>query len=162
MDRRRLACIMDRRRLACIMDRGRLVRSAGLNPAVINAGRMPALNRSDIINIMSKQYRTFAQFWPYYVLEHSRKGTRLLHFIGTSLLFVFLIHALFAQSLVSLAAGVICAYGFAWIGHFTIEKNRPATFQYPLFSLIGDFKMYGLMWTGRMEEEVQRLRLRTT
>jgi hypothetical protein len=70
-------------------------------------------------------------------------------------------HALFVQSLLSLAAGVICAYGFAWIGHFMIEKNRPATFQYPLFSLIGDFKIYGLMCTGKMENEVKRLRLRT-
>jgi hypothetical protein len=118
--------------------------------------------RSVIIKLMNKQYRTFDQFWPYYVLEHSRKGTRVLHFFGTSLLFVFLIHALLAQSLFSLLAGVICAYGFAWTGHFLIEKNRPATFQYPLFSLIGDFKMYGLMWTGRMEREIERLRLRTT
>jgi hypothetical protein len=111
---------------------------------------------------MSKRHRTFDQFWPYYVLEHSRKGTRVLHFFGTSLLFVFLIYALLTQSLLSLLAGVICAYGFAWTGHFLIEKNRPATFQNPLFSLIGDFKMYGLMWAGRMEQEVERLRLRTT
>ncbi|MCI0606443.1 DUF962 domain-containing protein, partial [bacterium] len=73
---------------------------------------------------MSKRYQTFDQFWPYYVLEHSWRGTRVLHFVGTSLLFVFLIHAVLTQSLISLLAGVICAYGFAWAGHFLIEKNR--------------------------------------
>ncbi len=111
---------------------------------------------------MTKQYTTFDQFWPYYVLEHSQRGTRLLHFAGTSLLFLLLIHAILTQSLWSMLAGVICGYAFAWIGHFCFEKNRPATFQYPFFSLIGDFKMYGLMWTGKMGQEVERMKLRTT
>jgi hypothetical protein len=111
---------------------------------------------------MNKQYRNFEEFWPFYVLEHSQKGTRVLHFLGTSFLFLFLIHGLLSQSLVSLGAGVVSAYGLAWAGHFWIEKNRPATFQHPLLSLIGDFKMYGLMWIGRMEQEVERMRLRAT
>ena len=98
---------------------------------------------------------SFEQFWPFYVSQHSRSSTRALHFAGTTMV------------LGSLAAGVLVApgwaavapvlgYGPAWIGHFFFEKNRPATFTYPLWSLRGDFRMYWLMWTGRMAPEVDR------
>ena len=106
---------------------------------------------------MRKAYKDFNEFWPFYVREHSKKGTRMLHFIGTTALFIFLVAAIWSGSVWSLVAGVVAAYGCAWTGHFLIEKNRPATFQYPLLSLRGDFKMYALMLTGRMESELQRI-----
>ena len=109
---------------------------------------------------MRKAYKDFNEFWPFYVREHSKRGTRTLHFIGTNALFIFLVFAIRIGSVWSLIAGVVAAYGCAWTGHFLIEKNRPATFQYPLLSLMGDFKMYALMLTGRMEKEAQRINAR--
>jgi len=106
---------------------------------------------------MSEQrITTYRAFWPFYVLQHSRPGTRQLHFAGTSgaLALIALAGAL-PQPWLLLAAPV-CGYFFAWVGHFVVEKNRPATFTYPVFSLIGDFHMYGLMWLGRMDNEVAR------
>jgi len=108
---------------------------------------------------MNKRYKDFQEFWPFYVREHSKIGTRILHFIGTTSLFVFLLHAVVTGSPLSMLAGVFAGYGCAWTGHFLIEKNRPATFRYPLFSLIGDFKMYGLMLTGRMGKEIERVKI---
>lgn len=107
---------------------------------------------------MMERYRSFSEFWPFYVLEHSKPGTRKLHFIGTSLLFICLVTILLTGSLWFLFAGIVAAYGCAWIGHFFIEKNRPATFKYPFFSLVGDFKMYAMMLSGKMDREVETLR----
>ena len=109
-----------------------------------------------------KEYKDFKEFWPFYVLEHSQKGTRLLHFIGTTMLFLFVALAFRNASPLFLLAGIVSAYGCAWAGHFVIEKNRPATFQYPLLSLMGDFKMYALMLTGRMGTEVEKMKLRAS
>jgi hypothetical protein len=77
--------------------------------------------------------------------------------VGTSLLFPFLTAAILKTSLMYLSAAIISAYGCAWMGHFLIEKNRPATFKYPLYSLLADFKMCGLMWTGRSLQTQKRL-----
>ncbi len=109
---------------------------------------------------MSPRIATFAEFWPFYVSQHRRHGTRVLHFAGTTLglLWVAAAAAGFGNGRFFLY-GLVNAYGFAWIGHFFIEKNRPATFTYPLWSLLGDFRMYGLMWRGRMKAEVGRLGL---
>ncbi|PWT94092.1 MAG: DUF962 domain-containing protein [Acidobacteria bacterium] len=99
-----------------------------------------------------KRYSTFNEFWPFYLKEHSKTGTKVMHFLGTTCFLILLEEAIRRSSGWFLLAGVIVAYAFAWIGHFAIEKNKPATFQYPLFSLIGDFKMYGLMWMGKIRE----------
>ena len=99
----------------------------------------------------------FESFWPFYVSQHRRRGTRALHFLGTTLALLLIGTAAAAGRPVLYAWAIFAGYFFAWIGHFFIEKNRPATFQYPLWSLAGDFKMYGLMWRGRMEAEVERL-----
>ncbi len=96
------------------------------------------------------RYKNFGEFWPFYVQEHSKRGTRWLHFLGTTLLFLFLSLSFRNGSLLFLLYGIVAAYGCAWTGHFWIEKNRPATFQYPLFSLLGDFKMYGFMLIRKM------------
>lgn len=107
------------------------------------------------------RFASFAEFWPFYVSEHSRTLTRWLHFIGTSCAIVLILMAIFAGEPWLLVAAPVAAYGFAWAAHFTVEHNRPATFTYPLWSLIGDFKMYGLMWAGRMDAEVRALKRRS-
>lgn len=103
------------------------------------------------------RFASFAAFWPFYVAEHSRPATRWLHFVGTSLALALLVAAILAGQPWLLLAMPVAGYGFAWLAHFAVERNRPATFTYPLWSLIGDFKMYGLMWAGRMDAEVQAL-----
>ena len=106
---------------------------------------------------MEGRYRTYEEFWPFYVAQHRLASTRWLHFTGTTLV----LGSLAAAVLVSpwwLLAAPLAGYGFAWLGHFGFEHNRPATFTYPLWSLRGDFRMYRLMWLGRMDEELDRAR----
>lgn len=100
--------------------------------------------------------RTFEEFWPYYVGEHRRPVTRALHFVGTHLGLLSVALA-FVISPWMLAAAPLLGYGLAWIGHFFFEKNRPATFTYPLWSLRGDLRMLRLTWAGKMGDEVARL-----
>jgi hypothetical protein len=106
---------------------------------------------------MSERIRGYRAFWPHYVGEHRLPATRRLHFVGTSgaIALVILAGALGEPYL--LLAALVCGYFFAWLSHLLVERNRPATFTYPLFSLVGDFHMYGLMWLGRMDAEVIRL-----
>ncbi len=100
---------------------------------------------------------SFKEFWPFYVSQHRRHGTRVLHFAGTTIGLLFLARAVASGRPVFILWGLVAAYGLAWMGHFFIEKNRPATFQYPIWSFLGDLKMYGLMWRGRMTAEAVRL-----
>jgi hypothetical protein len=104
----------------------------------------------------SDRISNFRDFWPYYVREHSKIGCRLLHFFGSSAGIICLIIAILTLNLLFIPLGLIIGYGFAWMGHFFIERNRPATFQYPLWSLIADWKMWGLMIAGRMGAEAKR------
>jgi hypothetical protein len=92
---------------------------------------------------MSDAYRTFADFYPYYLSEHSDRTCRRLHFVGTALVIAIFLYALVTGRYMALLALPVIGYGFAWVGHFFFEKNKPATFQYPLYSLIGDFRMFG-------------------
>ncbi|MES2964408.1 MAG: DUF962 domain-containing protein [Bdellovibrionota bacterium] len=95
-------------------------------------------------------FKTFAEFWPYYLSEHSNRWNQRLHAVGTTLaLFVLVAGVVSGQPLFFLGA-VVAGYFFAWIGHFVVERNRPATFTYPFWSLLGDFKMYGLFVTGQL------------
>ena len=96
------------------------------------------------------QYGTFRDFYPFYLTEHSRSGTRRLHFAGTSLVLLTLIYALTTRWWALLWLMPLFGYGFAWVGHFFVERNRPATFQYPLYSLAGDFRMFADMLRGRV------------
>jgi hypothetical protein len=105
----------------------------------------------------SPRIRSFEEFWPFYVGQHRRPGTRALHFAGTTFGFLFLAGAVATARPILLLWGLVGSYGLAWAGHIFIEKNRPATFQYPLWSFVGDMKMYGLMWRGRMTAEAERL-----
>jgi hypothetical protein len=97
-----------------------------------------------------RQFNSFAEFWPYYVAEHNKSGTRLLHLIGTTLGVACLIVLIAIGKWWLFPLAFIPGYGAAWIGHFFIEKNRPATFQHPLWSFMGDYKMIWMMLTGRM------------
>lgn len=91
---------------------------------------------------MSERIRTYAEFWPYYLREHSRPTTRWLHFVGTSLGLAIGATAAVRGQASLVPAALVAAYGLAWVGHFVIEKNRPATFRYPLWSLMGDWRMF--------------------
>jgi len=104
---------------------------------------------------MDIHFASFAEFWPYYVAQHLHPTNRALHFIGTSGVCICFAAGFMFSPLWFLAMPV-AGYGFAWIGHFTFEKNRPATFVHPVWSLRGDLRMYRLMWMGRMDPEVQR------
>ena len=100
--------------------------------------------------------KTFEEFWPFYLKEHRDPVNRRLHFFGTGCVLLLFIYALFIQRLAVLWFCPLLGYGFAWIGHFLIEKNRPATFRYPLWSLLGDFKMFFFAMTGRLNRELKR------
>lgn len=106
---------------------------------------------------MSERIRGYRAFWPYYVAEHSRSGTRRMHFVGTTGSVALVVVAGVLGEPLLLIAALVCGYFFAWVSHLLIERNRPATFTYPLFSLAGDFHMWALMWQGRMDAEVERL-----
>lgn len=100
---------------------------------------------------MSPTFRSFAEFYPYYLEEHANRTCRRLHFIGTSLVIGLALAALLSQQWALLWLLPLCGYGFAWVGHFFFEHNKPATFQYPLYSLRGDFHMYRDMLTGKIQ-----------
>lgn len=94
------------------------------------------------------KFQTFEEFWPFYVSEHRNRLSRLLHVSGTLVAVLWtLLTAFFAPRLVPLS--LVFGYGPAWIGHYAIEKNRPATFKHPLWSLRGDFRMCFRVLAGR-------------
>ena len=105
---------------------------------------------------MVRDYRSFAEFWPFYLREHSRPRTRALHYAGTSLVIAIALFAAITGRWLWLLAIPVAGYGFAWIAHFKVEKNRPATFTYPLWSLAADFRMWWLWVTGRLKSELDR------
>ena len=98
--------------------------------------------------IDTQRYRTFGEFYPFYLTEHVNRTSRRLHVIGTSLVIAVLIAGVLVDRWFFVATPVI-GYGFAWVGHFIFEKNRPATFKYPLFSLAGDFRLWFEVVTGK-------------
>ncbi|WP_343348184.1 DUF962 domain-containing protein [Sphingomicrobium sp. XHP0239] len=105
---------------------------------------------------MAREYQSFETFWPYYLREHSKPQTRALHYVGTSLVVAIALYALLTANWLLLLAVPVAGYFFAWLGHFGVEKNRPATFTYPLWSLGADFKMWWLWLTGRLGPELDR------
>jgi len=118
-----------------------------------------AMSRSD--TTPENRIENFEEFWPFYVREHSHPLNRLLHFIGSTLALICLAIALVAGNLWLIPVSFIIGYAFAWVGHFFVERNRPATFKYPLWSFRADWKMWGLMLTGQMVLEVRRAADRT-
>ena len=96
------------------------------------------------------RFSSFREFYPFYLQEHSNKTCRRLHFIGTSLVLILVGVVIATGHWMLLWAFPVIGYGFAWVGHYVFEKNRPATFKYPLYSFIGDFVMYRDIWLRRL------------
>jgi hypothetical protein len=106
---------------------------------------------------MEERIKTYTEFWDFYVQEHSQPLTQWLHFFGTSLAILLLVWFIWRGTWVFLPLCLVVGYGFAWIAHFFVEKNKPATFKYPLWSFISDYKMMWMMVTGKMDAEVERV-----
>lgn len=98
-----------------------------------------------------RRYRTFREFYPFYLSEHANTVSRRLHFAGTSIALALLITAIVTRTGWLAAIALIEGYAFAWVGHFFFEHNKPATFQYPGFSLMGDWRLWWDILTGRQK-----------
>lgn len=99
----------------------------------------------------SPRFARFADFYPYYLQEHRNPTCRRLHFVGSTLVLLCLGRLLTTGAAMWGLYALLCGYGFAWVGHFFFEKNRPATFKYPIYSLMGDWVMYADIWRGRIK-----------
>lgn len=100
---------------------------------------------------MSEQrFTTFADFYPFYLSEHTNRVSRRLHFTGTSIALILLIAAAVTQTGWLVALALVQGYAFAWVGHFFFEHNKPATFKYPLFSFMGDWRLWWEIITGKI------------
>ncbi len=99
----------------------------------------------------TERFTRFADFYPFYLGEHQDKVCRRLHFVGSTLVLLCLWQLFSTGALIWLLYGLLCGYGLAWVGHFFFEKNRPATFKYPLYSFMGDWVMYRDIWLGRVK-----------
>jgi len=99
----------------------------------------------------------FEEFWPFYVREHSRKATRLFHFVGTTAAGATLLAAIGLRKPKLVPLALVMGYGPAWVSHFFIEKNKPASFKYPLWSFAADWVMWSKILTGTMDAEVERI-----
>lgn len=98
-----------------------------------------------------KSLHSFAEFYPYYLGEHRNATCRRLHFIGSTLALICLWALLWTRQPGFLVAALVFGYGFAWVGHYRFEKNRPASFKRPVYSFMGDWRMYFDIWTGKIE-----------
>lgn len=103
------------------------------------------------MNDDSKQFKSFKEFYPFYLSEHRSKVSRRLHYMGSLTVLGLLFYGLVSQQYFLLFWLPLCGYGPAWIGHFFFEKNRPATFQYPLYSFMGDWVMLKDGLLGRIK-----------
>jgi len=101
---------------------------------------------------MSEQerFKTFAEFYPFYLREHSNRVSRRLHFAGTSIALAILVLALATQTWWLIAVALVQGYAFAWVGHFFFEHNKPATFSYPGFSFMGDWRLWWEIVKGKI------------
>lgn len=91
---------------------------------------------------MNKEYKTLDEFYPFYMSQHSNRTNRRLHFIGSILAILQLLRTiLFTFTFFNFISAFIIGYGFAWVGHFFFEKNKPATFKYPWLSFQGDLRL---------------------
>lgn len=109
---------------------------------------------------MSVRFATYREFWPHYLREHAKPETRALHFLGTGIATTALVALVATGEFWFLPVVFAAGYGPAWAGHFFVEKNRPATFTHPLWSLISDYRMVFVWLSGRLESELTRAGVR--
>jgi hypothetical protein len=109
---------------------------------------------------MPTRFHTYAEFWPFYLREHAKPSTRAVHYVGTIASAAALVVAIATRNWWWLLAVPFFGYGLAWFGHFFIEKNKPATFEAPLWSLISDYRMCGLFLSGRLGSELMKYQIR--
>jgi hypothetical protein len=107
-----------------------------------------------------QEMESFEEFWPFYVAEHSQPATRALHAAGTTVATACAVALIATGRWRLIPLALIPGYAAAWAGHFFIEHNRPATFKYPLWSFLADYKMFAMMLTGKMTQEVERAKAR--
>ena len=119
----------------------------------IKIGRIIALTSIESINqtTMTERIKTYREFYQFYLTEHSKTGTRIFHFIGTLLIFFVIGYVISSGKERFLWYIPIVGYGFAWFSHAVIERNKPATFKYPLWSLISDFKLFFELLIGKQK-----------
>jgi hypothetical protein len=99
---------------------------------------------------MSQRFATFREFYPFYLAEHANRTCRRLHFVGSCVVLGFVAAAIVSLNPWWLLAALFSGYGFAWVGHFFFEHNKPATFKYPFYSFAGDWVMFKDMLTGKI------------
>lgn len=97
-----------------------------------------------------RAFKSFAEFYPFYLTEHRNRTCRRLHFVGSTLSLLCVAGAVAMRQPYFLLIGLLCGYGFAWVGHFGFEKNKPASFKRPLYSFMGDWAMYRDIWRGKV------------
>lgn len=107
-----------------------------------------------------REYTCFKAFWPHYLREHARPATRRFHYVGTALTLVVAALAVARGEALLLPGIPLVGYGFAWFSHAFVERNRPATFTYPLWSLLGDYRMFFLALAGRLAPELEKAGVR--
>ena len=110
-----------------------------------------------LLQMKAPRFHCFAEFYPFYLSEHRHPLCRLLHYVGSSLVLMTLTFIVLTASWSWLWLLLVLGYGFAWIGHFFIEHNRPATFQYPLYSLLGDWVMFKDFLTGQLDAKMAQV-----
>jgi hypothetical protein len=110
-----------------------------------------------LVTMTQKRIESFEEFWPFYVKEHSKKATRTLHFVGTTAALGCVAWGVLLRKWWLVALAPVAGYGPAWFSHFFIEKNRPATFKYPTWSLYADFVMWSKIIQGTMDAEVEHV-----
>jgi hypothetical protein len=112
--------------------------------------------KNSVCGLTKMHFRSFDEFWPFYVNQHTKASTRRWHFCATGSATLFLLAALLIKWWLLFLAPLF-GYGIAWYSHFFIEGNSPVSFGHPLWSLVCDYKMFTLMLTGRMDREIKRL-----
>ena len=96
------------------------------------------------------RFASFREFYPFYLAEHANRTCRRLHVVGSTLVIACVVALVVTGSWWWLAAALVCGYGFAWVGHFFFEHNRPATFRHPVYSFVGDWVLYAQVLSGRI------------
>jgi hypothetical protein len=104
----------------------------------------------------NRKIETYSDFWPYYLQEHAKPGTRAFHYAGTGVAIASVLALAITGNVWFIPLALAGGYGFAWFAHFFVEKNRPATFTYPLWSLISDFRMAWDWVRGALPHELDR------